>query len=400
MLLSTPSFMSRRTICLLSFSPVAKDARVLRHLKYLGEHHDLIAIGYGDDPSPALPGVNLHWHGLTPPRGGNLRKVVRTLARWPGRIIPALDWLPDRMMADWRRAREMVAAVDYDLFFGNDVAPLLIGVWQQERKGKPFVMDYHEYAPLEAEEKRWHRWFHGPQMRRLLQRYGQRAAGSATVNTPFAARFEKEFGFPAITVMNAPELIPLPPAGSRADDRVHLAFHGHAGGDRNLDALLKAMPLLDARFVLHLMLTSGAEPSSVYRRLADAATGRVVFEDPVAPAQTVSRLVRWDIGFNILQPLNYNHRHALPNKFFDYIHAGLATVCSNTVTATEFVAQHGIGWVLPEVTPQSLAALLNGLTAEDIAVRKAAALRLRESVHAQGEEAKLVAMVNRVLAAA
>ncbi len=392
--------MPRSTICLLSFSCIAKDARVLRHLKFLGEHHDLIAIGYGDDPSPQLPGVSLRWHGLTPAWGGKCRKILRTLARWPGRIIPALDWVPDRMMADWCAARDIVGAEEYDLFFGNDVAPLLIGVWQQERKGKPFVMDYHEYAPLEAEDKVWHRWFHGPQMHRLLKRYGKRAAGSATVNAPFAARFEKEFGFSAITVMNAPELTPLPLSEPRLDGRVHLAFHGNAGGDRNLDTLLKAVPLLDERFLLHLMLTSGAEPGSEFRRLADVAPGRVIFEDPVAPAQTVSRLVPWDIGFNILQPLNYNHRHALPNKFFDYIHAGLATVCSNTVTATEFVEQHGIGWVLPEVTPQSLASLLNGLTPEDIAVRKAAALRLRESVNAQGEEAKLVAMVDGVLAAA
>jgi glycosyltransferase involved in cell wall biosynthesis len=391
---------ARQTICLTSFSPIVKDARVLRHLKYLGAHYDLIAIGYGPDPSSALPGVTLRWHSLTPAWGSRWRRIFRTLARWPGRILPAFDWVPDNMMADWRAARDIVDAAEYDLFLGNDVSPLLLAVHQQKRTGKPFVMDYHEYAPLEAEEKRWHRWFHGPHQYRLLKRYGHRAAGSATVNAQFAVRFEKEFGFPAITVMNAPEEIPLPPVPPRTDDRIHLAFHGNAGGDRNLDALIRAMPLLDERFLLHLMLVSGAEPGSSFRQLAEAAPGRVIFEDPVTPSQTVSRLVPWDIGFNILQPLNYNHRHALPNKFFDYIHAGLATVCSNTVTARDFVEQHDIGWVLPEITPKSLAGLLNGLTLEDIDARKAASLRLRTRVHAAGEEEKLVALVQSVLAAA
>lgn len=321
---------------------------MLRHLKFLGEHYRLEVIGYGDDPSPALPGVDLRWHPLTPSWGSRWRKVVRTLARWPGRLLPAFDWVPDLMMADWRKARDLVDRLDYDLFFGNDVAPLLIGVRQQKRKGKPFVMDYHEYAPLEAEEKAWHRWFHGPHGYRLLKRYGPRAAGSATVNPMFAERFEKEFGFPAVSVMNAPEWQPLPERPAPRDGRIHLAFHGHAGGDRNLDALLRAMPLLDSRFVLHLMLTSGGEPGSLYRKLAaPLPPGRVVFETPVSPADTVAKLRAWDIGFNILQPLNYNHRHALPNKFFDYIHAGLATVCSDTVTGRDFVERHGIGWILP-----------------------------------------------------
>ena len=392
----------RKCICVLSFSAIARDARVLRHLKFLGQHYDLIAIGYGDDPSPQLPGVSLRWHSLVPAWGSRIRKVVRTLARWPGRILPPLDWVPDRMMADWRRALEIVLSERYDLFLGNDVSPLLIGVLQQERTGRPFLMDYHEYAPLEAEEKRWHRWFHGPHQYRLLKRYGGRAAGTATVNTQFAARFQKEFGFPAITVMNAPELRPLPDRPARPDDgRIHLAFHGNAGGDRNLDTLLRAMPSVDERCVLHLMLVTGAEPGSPMRRLAESLPpGRVIFEDPVSPAETVSKLAAWDIGFNILEPLNYNHRHALPNKFFDYIHAGLATVCSNTVTGRDFVERHGIGWVLDEVTPDSIAGLLNRLTPEEISRCREASLRLRDSVHAGTEEEKLVNLAGQVLTAA
>ena len=388
----------RPTICLLSLSAIASDARVLRHLKFLGADFDLIAIGYGDDPSPRLPGVRLRWHGIRPAWGGKVRKVVRTLLRWPGRILPALDWVPDQMMADWRAARDIVGAAQYDLFFGNDVAPLLIGAWQQKRTGRPFLMDYHEYAPLEAEEKAWHRWFHGPQMHRLLKRYGRLAAGSATVNSQFAARFGEEFGFHPVTVMNAPELVELPPPAPRDDDRIHLAFHGNPGG-RNLETLLQAMPLTDERFVLHLMLVSGTEEGSAFRRLAALAPGRVIFEPAVAPSETVRTLSQWDIGFNILPPINYNHSHALPNKFFDYVHAGLGVICSNSVIARELTAEHGFGWVLAEVTPQSIAARLRDLTLAQIAEKKAASLRWRTLVHAGTEEAKIVELARRALAA-
>lgn len=391
---------ARPVICYVRFAYFTKEARVLRHLRFLGEHFDFMGIGYGEDPSPLLPGVNIQWHPVEQAWGSRTLKILRTLARWPGRIIPPLDWLPDSMMADWRAARKIIAGLNYDLFLGSDMGPLLLAVWQQRTKGKPFLMDYHEYAPLEAEEKLYHRWFHGPHAHRLLKRYSGLARGSSMVNEQFAERMSREYDTPAICVMNAPELITLPALPPRSDGRIHLAFHGYPGGGRNLEVLLRAMPLLDDRFVLHLMLMSDTGEGTEWRRLAaQAPAGRVIFEDTVPPRETVGRLVHWDIGFNILQPLNYNHRHALPNKFFDYIHAGLATVCSNTVTGTEFVEKYGLGWVLPEITPESLAGFLQRLTPEDLAAKKAAALLVREQIHAQGEEAKLLALVNSVLSA-
>lgn len=263
-----PPCMSRKKICLISLSVIARDSRVLRHLKFLGLSYDLIVVGYGEDPSPQLPGVNVKWHALRPAWGGKLRKVVRTLLRWPGRIIPLLDWAPDMMMADWRAACQVARQQEFDSFLVMMSPALLMGISQQNKTGRPFVMDYHEYAPLEAEEKTWHRWFHGPQMYRILKRYGHRAAASATVNEPFVSRFEQEFGFRPITVMNAPELKPLPECSKKPDNRLHLVFHGNGSADRNLEPLIRAMNLVDDRFQLHLMLTAGAEDGSHFRQLA------------------------------------------------------------------------------------------------------------------------------------
>lgn len=390
----------RKTICIVSFSPIAVDARLLRHLKFLGAQYDLICIGYGNDPSPLLPGVNLRWRGIVKPPRKQWLRVLRTLMRWPGRIFPPLDWLPFKMMGDWRKAYEIVMREEFDMFLGNDVMPLLLGISRLNRRGTPMIMDYHEYAPLEGEENVRFRLFHGPHQFRLLRRYGKRAVGSLTVNAQFATRFEKEFGFPTITVMNAPELLPMPVPGLRTDSRIHLVFHGNAAGGRNLKTLLRALQLLDDRFVLHLMLINGAEAGSPYRQLAEALpAGRVVFEETVAPSQTAAKISNWDIGFNILQPLNYNHNHALPNKLFDYIHAGLGVVCSDTVTGRDFVEKYGIGWVVSEITPESIAALLKSITPDEIAARKAASLQLRNVIHAAGEEGKLVELTAKVLAA-
>jgi hypothetical protein len=41
---------SRPTICIISFSPIARDARVLRQIDYLAPHYDLAVLGHGASP--------------------------------------------------------------------------------------------------------------------------------------------------------------------------------------------------------------------------------------------------------------------------------------------------------------------------------------------------------------
>lgn len=68
-----------------------------------------------------------------------------------------------------------------------------------------------------------------------------------------------------------------------------------------------------------------------------------------------------DVGLTLDKPTNINYRYSLPNKVFDYIHAGTPIVCTNLVEIERIVHKHEIGIVLQEFTPESLALAIRDL---------------------------------------
>ena len=127
------------------------------------------------------------------------------------------------------------------------------------------------------------------------------------------------------------------------------------------------------------------------------APGRVTFLNPVAPDQIVSRIAPFDMGFYLLQPTNYNNSVALPNKVFDFIHAGLAVCVGPSPGMAAFVREWQCGVVAPSFEPVEVAATLNRLGVEEIRAMRQAARVAAAHVNAQTEMRKVVELCNRLL---
>ena len=74
----------------------------------------------------------------------------------------------------------------------------------------------------------------------------------------------------------------------------------------------------------------------------------------VLPAKTVGLLLE--------EPLGKSFEYALPNKLFDYIHADLPFVASNLIEVKRIVEAYGIGEIVKERTPQSLAKQIRNIS--------------------------------------
>jgi glycosyltransferase involved in cell wall biosynthesis len=66
-----------------------------------------------------------------------------------------------------------------------------------------------------------------------------------------------------------------------------------------------------------------------------------------------------DVGLTLDKPTNLNYRFSLPNKVFDYIHAGTPVICTDLVEVARIVRKHNVGSVINELTPESLADRIN-----------------------------------------
>jgi hypothetical protein len=156
--------------------------------------------------------------------------------------------------------------------------------------------------------------------------------------------------------------------------------------------MIETLSLTDARYVLHLMLMDRSRGyiSDLKGMAQRLAPGRVFFHPPVPPREIVNRISEFDIGFYLIPAVSFNQLAALPNKFFDFVMAGLAVCIGPSPEMARLVRQFGFGLVAPSLDPQSVAALLNALSVEEIDQMKQRALKARDSLNADTELAKLV----------
>jgi len=131
--------------------------------------------------------------------------------------------------------------------------------------------------------------------------------------------------------------------------------------------MIEVMKHTDERFTLDLMLMRN-QPGE-YDRLKTLAAGmaNVRFVDPV-PMPEISAHINgnYDIGLYLLEPVNTNQAHALPNKLFEFIQANLAVVIGPAEEMGKIVNRWECGKVSENFDPVSMATLLNSLDAGQI----------------------------------
>ncbi|NWG21492.1 MAG: glycosyltransferase [Chloroflexi bacterium] len=387
----------RSTICIISFSPIARDARVLRQVSYLARQYDLVVIGYGDPPPAWRNHAGIRWVAIDPPARNELRAAQFLLLAARAGFIPALYELWYWLQMPYRRAQERVQALKADLVYANHWTALPLGWRLAARWNAPLVLDLHEYAPLEWEEQwRW-RMLHAPMIRYFLQRYATRAGATLTVSPEIARRYEEEFGFAPVVVLNAPEYEPTPDHDVDPQS-IRLIHHGSAIAARALELMIETIACCDARYRLHFMLVGDEAYIQRLRSIAGrVAPGRVSFLDPVAPHQVVARIAPFDIGFFLLKPSNYNYSVALPNKLFDFVGAGLAVCIGPSPGMAAFVHERQCGVVAPSFDPAVVAATLNQLNTEQIRAMRRSARVAAAEINAATEMAKVVRLCEQLL---
>lgn len=398
----------KRSVCIISFSPIARDARVLRQIEYLAPLYDVTAVGFGARPELWAEGPHIHWCPLPQREQQLARRLASRLihSSLPVlRLLCAPAALRHRACEAWywsgpyQRAA-LVAAMEArcDAYHANDWTALPVAAEAARRHGARLVFDAHEYAPLEFENRRLWDLRYRPTIVHFLHKYASQVDAFTTVCEPIGQRYQEEFGLMPTIVHNAPKRIDSP-ARHIDPSAIRLVHHGAAFRDRGLEKMILALVACDPRFSLHFILVPGhpryiEELETLARQVAP---GRVVFHPPVPPEQTAQAVAQYDMGFCLIEPRNYNYLMAAPNKFFDYIAAGMPVCIGPSPAMAEIVEGYGLGCVAPSFNPQEVAATLNAVDGPRLATMQHGARRAADFFHADAEMAKVVALYRLLL---
>ena len=382
---------SKPSLAILAFSPIRRDARVLRQIIYLASRFSVVVLGYGEvDSLP--PGVA--YYAIQEPSGIGLERKLRTSLYLPlGRLFPAWAyeaWYWQR--SDRQAMFERLNELSPHLIHANDWDTLPIAIKIAQKTGARVLLDLHEYSPRQFENRIYRRTIFNPMIDYFLKRYGSMADVVITVNQVIAERYAREYQFHPSIVMNAPSLDTTPSFNITDAQHIRLIHHGAASRDRKLEMMIHTLAQTDSRYSLTFMLVGEDQAYIKALKLLseEIAPGRVVFQPPVPPTQIVSHIKQFDLGFFLLPPTSFSYYAALPNKFFDFVMAGLAVCIGPSLEMARLVDQYKFGAVAASFEPGDAAQLLNSLTAKDIDQMKHNALEARKVLNAEVEMSKLV----------
>jgi len=152
------------------------------------------------------------------------------------------------------------------------------------------------------------------------------------------------------------------PDGVR-DDQLLAIFTGTHGNANGLDAVLKAATVLQERGrddIRIALVGQGREKPKLKAEAEERGLDNVLFLDPVPKIQLTGLMAGADLGLQVLRNVPAFYFGTSPNKFFDYISAGLPVLNNYPGWLAGLIKEHGCGFA---VSPDDPAAFADALIA-------------------------------------
>ncbi|HEX7845261.1 MAG TPA: glycosyltransferase [Chitinophagaceae bacterium] len=208
-----------------------------------------------------------------------------------------------------------------------------------------------------------------------------------TVSESIAEEFNKRYGVNFQTIRNVPRLRPLHTTGPT--DKFIL-YQGAVNEARGFEYLIPAMQWVNARLIICGDGNFMPQLKELIRQYPVAS--KIELKGMLSPADLWNFSQQAYIGVAIAENEGLNQYFALPNKFFDYIHAGLPQVTMNYPEYQKINQQFEVALLIDGLEPKRIAEALNKLIADDVLYQRFRenCLKAREELNWQKEEKKLL----------
>lgn len=249
-----------------------------------------------------------------------------------------------------------------DLLVSNDLDTLLPNYLIKKFKKPHLVYDAHEYftgVPELVERpfvqkvwKRIERWIL-PNLNDLI-----------TVNNSIAHLYENEYHKEFTVVRNIPEKVIIEykktkkELGLNENKNIIILQGSGINIDRGAEEAVLAMKWVEDAV---LYIIGEGDVLGVLKEMVvtNKLSEKVIF----IPKQPMDELIQYtrhaDIGLSLDKDTNINYRYSLPNKLFDYIHAGVPVLASPLLEVKNIIQQYKVGEIIDNHKPEHIAEKIN-----------------------------------------
>ncbi len=261
-----------------------------------------------------------------------------------------------------------------DLLFSNDLDTLPANYLASLMRRNLLVYDSHEYftgvPELENRPAVKQVWesvekFIFPRLKIII-----------TVNDSIAGIYSKKYNKKIIVVRNVP--VKLVPEKRNFDIELQKKKLGLPAGkkllilqgsginvQRGAEEALLAMEFVENMI---LILLGGGDVMADLKKLADKKrlTDKVIFLPRMPYESMMEYTMISDLGFTFDKDLSLNYRYSLPNKIFDYIHAGIPVLSSRLPELEKIITTYDVGTFIPSHDPKAIAAVINQVFSDSV----------------------------------
>lgn len=215
-----------------------------------------------------------------------------------------------------------------------------------------------------------------------------------TVSDGIAEEFKRRYQVSYKTIRSIPLLKELNPVIPPAEK--FILFQGTVNEARGFEYLIPAMKKISCRLVI---CGDGNFMPRLKRLIADNKVENKTELKGMLPPDKLSIITQQaTIGIGLAEKEGLNQWLALPNKFFDYIHAGLPQITMNYPEYRKINNQFEVAVLIDELNSELIAGTINNLLADDVLLKKLKenCLNSRQVLNWQEEEKKLLAFYQSV----
>jgi glycosyltransferase involved in cell wall biosynthesis len=232
---------------------------------------------------------------------------------------------------------------------------------------KPLIFDVPELTLSDPRYARWRRL--SVLSTHLLARMLPYCAGVIATSPFHAQEIRKLFRLPEVTlVRNVPAYRAVPKSnrlrqnlGLSSTTRIAL-YQGNLQPNRGLHVLVRAAKFLKPDIVIVMMGRGSQEtlPQLTSLITSEGVADRVKFIPPVPYEELLDWTASADLGLNVLPPdYSLSIRGCLPNKFFEYLMAGLPVLSSELDAIGAVIRMYNVGQIISSLAPANVAAAIN-----------------------------------------